>query len=468
MLALTFAACVKDPEPTVIEATGAPSELVPTVLHVAFDGEGTGFVEYGLDGFDLRTPDDAGGATHDVAVLGLKAAHAYQWRAVVVDADRVRSESEPGSFDVPAPPAELLPVTVTVADEAAELQYFLASVIRPDLTSFAAIMDRDGDWVWWASSDGTVMVTPELGVDGASIAWGQYDFGKYLDIGRMVRVSLDGTTRTETRLPIGHHDFVQHDDGTVAFLGISFAEIAIGDTTYAMASDTISVIDEGSTAETSTPIFDMFADFPLEPEVTCDHIAHEEPKLGQDAVHEWTHGNSFMFVPEDDAYYVNDKFTDWLIKVDRATGAPLWKLNGRGSEFTQPNGDPVWVDVQHTSLWSHGHMSDIWSGGGMMFDNGDHHVPTVSRAIEFAWDEAARTAEIVWEYPHPEGLATAALGDVRRMPLGDVLITWAGLGEITEVTRDGAIVWRAEMDGDRQLVGRLVPITDLYDPHGTP
>lgn len=464
MLVLLLLACTPDtdePE-TVLTASGAASPLVPSVLSVSFEGpEGVGFVEYGQGDFSLRTPDHAGSA-HEIAVLGLKAAHSYQWRAVVIDADGTRHASETATFDVPAPPTDLRPITVTVLEPEAELQYFLGAVIEPGVDSWAAILDRDGDWVWWVSTGGTVIVTAETGLDGRSVVWSQYDFDKWDDIGKMVRVPLDGSTRIETRLRLGHHDIVQHDDGTVAFLGISFADVTVGDTVYRMASDTISVGPEGMTdADTPRVLFDMFADFPLDPVVTCQHVASAEDKLGERDVSEWTHANSFMYVPDDDAYYVNDKFTDWLVKIDRSTGEVLWTLNGRGSDFTQPNGDPVWADVTRTSLWSHGHMSDIWSGGGMMFDNGDHHDPSVSRAIEFAWDESTMTAEVVWEFPHPDGRATAALGDVRRMPEGNVLVTWSGLGDIHEVTRDHRIVWEGHTEGD-QMVGRLVPIADLY------
>jgi hypothetical protein len=264
---------------------------------------------------------------------------------------------------------------------------------------------------------------------------------------------------------MGHHDFVDHDDGTVAFLGLEFRDVPISESSYRMGSDTLSFGPDGMTdADPPARLFSMFDDFPLEPVFTCPHIQHAEDHHGEEDVLEWTHGNSLMYVPEEDAYFVNDKFTDWLLKIDRPSGDLVWKMNGRESDFTQPNGDPVWVKPEQTTLWSHGHMSDIWSGGGLMFDNGDHHVPPLSKAVEFAWDEATMTAEPTWEFAHPTGGFTSALGDVRRMPGDNVLITWAGLGEVTEVTRDQRIVWQGRMDPEQQIVGRLVPIENLYAP----
>lgn len=110
-------------------------------------------------------------------------------------------------------------------------------------------------------------------------------------------------------------------------------------------------------------------------------------------------------------------------------------------------------------------MSEMWDGGGLVFDNGDHHASPASRAVEFAYDEGSRTAEIVWEFAHPGGDKTAVMGDVRLLPNDHRLVTWSELGSITEVTRAGDIVW--EVDWTRgpplsAIVGRVVPIADLY------
>lgn len=464
--------CKKDE----LEASIAASPEVPMVGIVTIDGtEGTAYIEYGLDGdLSMRTPDDPTGDHHEIALLGLKASRTYEWRAVVTDANGVRHESETNTFITPDPPATLFPIEMVTASPDAEIQYALVSAIcssdfdcAPD-TGYAAIFDKDGDWVWWVDTGGVLIVTPELGLDKKSVLFSTYDFGKYLDIGKLVRISLDGRTRTETRMKLGHHDFVQHDDGNIAFLSMIFDDFEFNDVPIRMASDAIDVGPEGMTEDdTPTRLWHMFDDFPLEPAATCSHVLSRGVELGQDDVSEWTHGNSFMYVPEEDAYYVNTKFTDWLYKIDRATGELLWVMNGRTepgmASFTTPGGDPVWTDVTQTTLWSHGHMSDIWPGGGLMFDNGDHHTPPLSRAVEFAWDETAKTAEVVWEYPHPQAEHTVALGDVRRMPEGNVLITWAGLNQVDEVTKAGELLWQGIPQGNL-VFGRIVPIADLYAP----
>lgn len=463
---LAPAACVhpepSDPEPLV--ASGAPSAHVPSVLRVAFEGAGEGFVEYGEGGFDLRTPG-SDGPSHDVAVLGLAARRSYQWRAVL-EQDGVRRESAPATFTVPAPPPELLDGALVLDDPEAEAPYVLGSVIRPDIVSFAAILDREGEWVWWAEAGpDRVIITPELSPDGAAVTWTEYDFAKWEDVGTLVRVALDGSSRTETRLRLGHHDVVQHDDGTVAFLAMEFRELTVeGLGTVTVGTDTIEVGPEGMTdADPTERRFSMLDDFPYGMEVTCSHMTTAEGKYGVPDVYEWTHANSMMYVAEEDAYYLNDKFTDWFKKVDRSTGELLWVMNGLRSDFTTPAGGPVWGSAEETTLWSHSHLSQVWAGGAMVFDNGDHHDPPRSRAIEVAWDEGARTAEVVWVFDHPDGGHTPALGDVRRLPSGHVLVTWSQLGELQEITADRRVVWEVRMPPD-QLIGRIVQIPDLYHP----
>ncbi|MEQ1564674.1 MAG: aryl-sulfate sulfotransferase [Myxococcota bacterium] len=479
MLSLAvFAACT--PDATDVTATGASSPRVDAVLIASIDGpEGEAFVEYGLDGFDSATPPSAAASHHEIAVIGLKAGSAYKWRAVVVDADGERYESAEAVFEVPDAPALLRGASVVVNEPDAELGFFFANLIYTGDTSYAAIVDRDGDFVWWVDSGGFVIETPELGIDGASVVWSQYAFDKVTDAGLLVRQSLDGRTRTETRMVLGHHDFVQHDDGTVAFLSLEPRTVSVGGQDYDMVSDTILTGPEGMTdADTPTRLFSMFDDFPLQPEVTCPHISSLDFEVGQDGkVAEWTHANSLMYLPETDRYYVNDKFTDWLFAIERATGEVAWILNGRTTNggdpidtptFTTPTGDPLWTEAEQTALWSHGHMSDLWDGGGLMFDNGDHHVPGVTRAMEFQWDEVALTAESVWTFDEPNGHVTAALGDVRRLPGGHRLITWSGepgngyIGPVTEVDpATDRIVWRFEPPPGGQ-VARLVPFVDPY------
>ena len=65
----------------------------------------------------------------------------------------------------------------------------------------------------------------------------------------------------------------------------------------------------------------------------------------------------------------------------------------------------------------------------------------------------------MWEYRHPEGLFVSHLGDARRLPGGNTLISWGPLGEITEITPAGEVVWALDTDG---TVSRATWVDALY------
>ncbi|MEQ1508657.1 MAG: aryl-sulfate sulfotransferase, partial [Myxococcota bacterium] len=425
------------------------------------------------DVLDRRTPDAVG---RELSVLGLGAGRTWRWRAVVVDDAGVRHASTEATFATPPPPDGFPRIEVTAAEPGAEVRYVLAAMIDEGVSSFVGIFDRDGTWVWWVvPEEGQVVVTPELGLDRRSVLWAEYDTDKNDDHGQIVRVSLDGTVRTVTRVARGHHDFVEHDDGTIAYLALTFTDAeGAGGEPIRLASDQIRVVPEGAVdADEPALVFDMFRDFDGEPVLTCNHQTSPEDRFGEAGSLEWTHANSLVYASDEGAYYVGQKVTDTILKVDRATGAVDWAMNGMYGEFTLPDGSAPWQSVTNNRLWSHPHWSSLGptsagTGSALVFDNGDHHTPLVSRAIEIAWDEDAREVEILWELPHEDGGQTRALGDVRRMPAGDVLITWAGLGDLEEVTPDAtanerAPVWQAALPPG-WLAGRIVPLDDLYAP----
>ena len=184
---------------------------------------------------------------------------------------------------------------------------------------------------------------------------------------------------------------------------------------------------------------------------------------------DWSHSNSLMYYEPDDAFLLVSKNLDAIIKVDRASGQQVWQLGGRYSDFTDvdgdtlPDGDWANVDGPNSTWWSHGHMSDWWDGGFVMFDNGYHHDPAQSRAVEYSYDEAAHTVKKVWEYWAPDLYFNPLLGDVRKMPNGNYMVSWANQGMLTEITPAQEVVWRASATLGAGT-SRVHYIPDIYDP----
>jgi hypothetical protein len=437
------------PDTGPIVATVAASPHVPAVALVSFTGEGDAFVEYGLAGaFDHVTPTESGATDHTIAVIGLEAGKTWDWRAVLVDSDGNRRESAPGTFAVPPPP---VPVTLDTALTTGTFDgWLLVSVVDFGEASWVGFIDADGDWVWWVESLGNGIISNELGNDGRSIVFAEFG-PEAVDTGHLVRVSMDGRTRTETRVVRGHHDFVEHaDDGTFAF--VSFEPHEIDGVTW--GGDTIRVGPEGMTdADDPGILFDTIEDVGIAPSEVCDHV-EEGNKLGITGVVEWSHGNSLVYLPAENAYYLLARYTDWLLKIDATTGDVIWHLNGSGAYA----GDFTRLDGQ---LWSHPHLSELWDGGALVFDNGDHYAPPKSRVVEVSWDETAMTANIVRTIERPGSLFASAVGDTRRLPDGRIATAWGNLSDVTIHSTAGDLEWRATIP-DGLFAARIRHTPDLY------
>ena len=142
------------------------------------------------------------------------------------------------------------------------------------------------------------------------------------------------------------------------------------------------------------------------------------------------------------------------------TGELLWQLGGLGGDFTYPSGEPVWTSAFEPTLFSHAHMSQVWAGGMVTFDNGDHRAPQVSSIAELAWDEQARTVERVWEFYHPGGGHTYPLGDVKKLEDGSYLVAWGALSEFMVVDASAAVRWHATVPRLFTL-GRILPLKGM-------
>lgn len=339
---------------------------------------------------------------------------------------------------MPGPPT-VGPLEVTV--QGSVDGWLLTHVIPEGEPGITGIVDREGRWVWWTESElGVFPMSGRLSADGRAVVFGEFEpTNQGEDRGRVVRVDVATGAREETRLVRGHHDFVVHDDA-VAFLSLHTADVGAQ---VPLGFDRVDEVPWG--AGEDTPVragFDTLSDSPVEPSPICSHIEQPRAKFGERVI-EWTHANSLVWEPEEQVYYLNAKWTDWVVKIDRATSEPLWVMNGSGGEFRQPNGRPAWLGPDASALWSHGHMSEAWPGGFLMFDNGIHHPEGGSAVVEIAYDEGAREAEQVWRFEHPEGLKTPSMGDAKRLPSGNVISAWADLSELIEVSPEGEVVWRA-------------------------
>lgn len=430
------------------------SEEIPTVVNVRWETStpGRGSVEYGLNGaFDFSTPEEREVTTaHERVLLGLKAGATYQLRPVTVDAAGRRTVGEESVVNLESPPEGLPLVTITDYDpeRAARGGFILTSLLQTH-GAWMVILDRDGDYVWFKEIPaGLSALGTKLHPETESFSYLLADPLGATDQGGIWHVSLDGERAEHTRAWLGHHDHTPLPDGRFAWLSYDFRPARIAEAEYLVAGELILGLEEGGTNEDPPDIGFALLD-EVEPYIPCVHFDEEVYNTG---AHDFSHGNSLIYDPDQDVFRLLAKNTDALYVIDRATGALLYTVGGIHPDFATE--DPA-------DMWSHGHMSQAWDGGFTLFDNGAHRAPQFSRVSEYALDEDAGTLELVWSWSGPEERYNPMLGDVRKLE-HTYLTSWTTFGLLMEVTPEGEVVWRAEAEVGN-AIGRVHWLKSLYE-----
>jgi hypothetical protein len=150
---------------------------------------------------------------------------------------------------------------------------------------------------------------------------------------------------------------------------------------------------------------------------------------------DYVHLNS-VDVDLDGNLLVSGRHTCAVYKVDRRSGAVLWRLGGKRSDVTLGAGARTWFqhDVRRQP-----------DGTLTIFDNGAEpaHEP-LSRALTLAVDERARTASLLRADVHQDLLAIA-MGSVQALPGGGRFVGWGTQPYASEFDADGTLVYDLRM-----------------------
>src|SRR5205807_1939637 len=103
---------------------------------------------------------------------------------------------------------------------------------------------------------------------------------------------------------------------------------------------------------------------------SLDHVAIDESYLYPGGVYDYLHLNSIDVAP-DGNLLVSGRHTWALYKIDRVTGAVVWRLGGKRSDFALgPGAGFAWQhDARHLS---DGRIS-LFDDGAAYFFAGPHH-----------------------------------------------------------------------------------------------
>lgn len=133
---------------------------------------------------------------------------------------------------------------------------------------------------------------------------------------------------------------------------------------------------------------------------------------------------------------LSSRHLDEITKINWSNGNIIWRFGGIHNQFTFIN-DSLHFNYQHA-------VRRITSGNITIYDNGNFHTPSFSRAVEYSINEASKTATLVWQYKATPSIFGSWGGYVQRLENGNTLIGWGGTTPaVTEVKPNGTIVFEA-------------------------
>jgi hypothetical protein len=268
-------------------------------------------------------------------------------------------------------------------------------------SSYAFIIDADGDIVWFApapatcsrakmSYDGQYMWMVELNVDNSM-----------KDGGELRRISMDGLQNTGKIPGMSncHHDLTVLPDGRAACMSWTKQS---GD----QPSDLLETDYMGNVKKI----------------VTVDsNIYLGGPGLGGGGA--TYHTNSIHYHQKDDSYTIGDRNPNLFVKVDH-TGKVLWQFGGSCTGAPAPKCIPGDWKVNH----GHDMLDD---GTFLFFNNGQSGSST---AFFYKLTETGTFAATPENPPsYKPGTTSSVLGDVQRLPNGNTLVTFSTASVIHEI-----------------------------------
>lgn len=103
---------------------------------------------------------------------------------------------------------------------------------------------------------------------------------------------------------------------------------------------------------------------------------------------DFSHSNS-LELDSDGNLLLSSRHLDEVTEIDRQSGAIIWRLDGKGNQLTLS----VAPGLTGPAEFYHQHDARRLPNSHItLFDNRNDHQPHVSRALEYAVDETARTA----------------------------------------------------------------------------
>ncbi len=151
---------------------------------------------------------------------------------------------------------------------------------------------------------------------------------------------------------------------------------------------------------------------------TADHFQFsdvQEEWLDSPTTVDWTHCNA-VEMDTDGNVILSVRYFSELVKINRNTGAIIWRMGGKNNQFTFP-GDPL------NGFYGQHDPRRSSPGKITLFDNGKTGTPShAARGLEYQVDEVNKIASYIWSYTISPGIVSPAMGSTSKLSNGNYLV----------------------------------------------
>jgi hypothetical protein len=171
---------------------------------------------------------------------------------------------------------------------------------------------------------------------------------------------------------------------------------------------------------------------------SLDHVGIEDSWSPILSPFDYFHINS-IDVDLDGNLLVSARNTWGVYKLDRKSGAVIWRLGSKSTDFEL--GPGVQFMYQHDAR---AHPD----GTITLYDDGAGDASHQSRAIRIGLSMADRRAVLLQEFLHPNPITAVAMGNAQFLSNGNVVVGWGTAPFVTEFGPLGDVRFDATFDGD--------------------
>jgi arylsulfotransferase ASST len=174
---------------------------------------------------------------------------------------------------------------------------------------------------------------------------------------------------------------------------------------------------------------------------SLDHVpleeSHQPLPASATTPYDYFHINA-VSPDEDGNLLISSRHTWTVYKLDRHSGAVIWRLGGKNSDFSL--GPGVAFAYQHNPI-------AVDRDTIRIFDNESNGTPVLpeSRVIWVRRDDETKTATLVRSFEHPDHLSAGSQGGSQALSNGDTFVGWGAVPRISEFDREGNLVFDASL-----------------------